>query len=305
MKSTKDLSEGVPRDLTGYGTQPPPSPWAEGTKVVVSIGVNIHEGAEMSIAEGDPAGESNCEGMLVEAGAREFAIETFFEYGARCGAWRLLRDLEAFSVQATFFCCGQALERNPELARRIGQRHEVACHGWRYVSYYGIGDDDQMSEIERSRKAVQKYCGAEPVGWVSRVPNLQTRALLIRAGGFLYDCDSYDDDLPHWAETTNGRILTIPNTFDNSDQKFWPIPDNSGFTNPENLFNSLKDNLDRLHLEGENYPRILPISVSPRICGKPAKAQQLYKFLEYATNKEGVLFMTRGEIAKTWSKVLS
>lgn len=290
------------RDLTGYGDRLPPSPWPPGTRAVVSLAIHVQEGAEPSIDDGDAAGEKYCEGMFVEAGAREFAIETFFEYGARAGVWRLLRTLNAFAVKATFFCCGRALERNPKLGPRlIESGHEVACHGWRYIPYYDVADEEQREEIRKGAGAVRSLCGVDPVGWVSRVPNLATRRLLLEHGGFLYDSDSYDDDLPHWVEVDGGRLMTVPNTFDNSDEKFWSLPNNSGFTNPENLFNSLTDNLDRLVEEGKRLPRVLPVSLRPRIAGKPSKAEQLWRFLDYATSIPGVLFLTRRRIAEIWA----
>lgn len=292
------------RDLTGYDNTFPPNPWPPGTRAVVSLAVHVQEGAEPSIDDGDEDGERYCEGLFVEAGAREFAIETFFEYGARCGVWRLLGILNAFSVKATFFCCGRALERNPKLGPRLVESgHEVACHGWRYVPYYHISEAEQREEIRKDVDVIRTICGVDPVGWVSRVPDLSTRRLLVEHGGFLYDCDGYDDDLPYGIDVHGHRLIAVPNTFDNSDEKFWPLPNNSGFTNPENMFNSLKDGLERLLEEGERFPRILPVSLRPRISGKPSKANQLWRFLEYATSVPGVTFLTRCGIAEIWSEV--
>ena len=292
------------RDLTGYGDNLPPNPWPTATRAVVSLAVHVHEGAEPSIDDGDADGERYCEGMFVEAGGREFAIETFFEYGSRCGVWRLLRILDAFSVKATFFCCGRALERNPKLGPRLVESgHEVACHGWRYIPYYDISEADQREEIRKGVEAIRTTCGVDPVGWVSRVPDLSTRRLLVEHGDFLYDCDGYDDDLPYAVDVRGQRLIVVPNAFDSSDEKFWSLPNNSGFTNPENMFNALKDGLDRLVEEGERFPRVLPIALRPRISGKPSKANQLWRFLEYATSVPGVAFLTRREIAEIWTGI--
>lgn len=293
----------VTRDLAGYGNRLPRSPWPAGTRAVISIAVHFAEGAEPAVSDGDPEGEKHCEGMLVEAGAREFAIESFFEYGARCGIWRLLRLFEEFQVEATFFCNGLALERTPPVGPRLRDLgHEIACSGWRYMPFYDISDDAQRQEIAHGREAVRRLCGVEPVGWCSRVPNLSTRRLLIEAGGFLYDSDSYDDDLPHWAPADGGSIMVVPNTFDNSDEKFWSLPNNSGFTNPEHLFDSLKDNLDRLASEGSKIGRVLPIALRPRIAGRPSKAEQVRRFIAYAATVPGVVFMTRRRIAELWMR---
>lgn len=303
VSATQPSRASLERDLRGYGGNPPPTPWPAGTKAVVSIAVHLEEGAELSISDGDATGEQNCEGMLIEEGHREFAVESFFEYGARCGVWRLLRIFSTFGVKATFFCCGRSLSRNPLLGRRLVELgHEVACHGWRYLPYHGFSDSDQRREIESSRNAVREYCGVEPVGWVSRVPTPSTREQLVRVGGFAYDCDGYADDLPYWAGTAAGPMLVVPNTFDNSDEKFWPLPNNSGFTNPANFLNSMSDSLGWLLAEAGAVARILPVALRPRISGRPSKAEQIHQFLASATTQAGVRFMTRGEIAKLWTE---
>jgi len=293
----------IGRDLTGYADRLPPSPFPAGTSAVVSIAVHVAEGAELAVSDGDMSGEQHSEGMLVEAGHQEFAIEYFFEYGTRAGIWRLLRIFDEFGVKATFFCAGRALERNPAFAPRlIDLGHEIACAGWRHIPYYDIAEDAQRREIARSFDAVVKACGVAPVGWCSRVPNLDTRRLLIEHGGFTYDSDGYGDDLPYWESVGPNKLLVVPNTFENSDEKFWPAPNNSGFTNPEHLYGSLRDGLAALVADGQRAtPRLLPVALRPRIAGRPSKAQQIWRFLEYAAIQKGVVFLTRSQIAEIWT----
>jgi hypothetical protein len=210
--------------------------WPHGDRIAISIVVHFEEGAESTPLNGDSLVENATEGILIDQVSqvgvrrRDERIESMYEYGPRCGFWRLADILDGCDVKATFFCAGQAVERNPIVAREITTRgHEACGHGYRWLPYHAFSKEDEAQDIRSGLDAVEKATGQRPLGWHSRAATPRTRSLLLEAGGLLYDSDSYGDDLPYLARTDSGQtLLTIPYNTDVSDDKFWIAPPAAG-----------------------------------------------------------------------------
>ncbi len=290
------------RDLVGYGKNYPKIIWPGKARIAVSLVVHFEEGAERSPLEGDIEAETGTEGTTGEGGSRRNLVaESFFEYGSRRGVWRLLDILERHRVQATFYCCGQALERNPAVAREIAERgHEPCGHGYRWLNGYDLSREEEKEQIRMAVEAIRNTTGERPLGWNSRGPSVHTRELLLEEGGFLYDSDSYGDDLPFFVNVKNRRFLTIPYTLDVSDDKFWAASQLSGYTRPDNFFNLMKGTFDRLYEEGETHPKMMSVALRARIAGKITRAGTVEKFVRYASGFPGVWFARRIDIAEWW-----
>jgi peptidoglycan/xylan/chitin deacetylase (PgdA/CDA1 family) len=212
--------------------------------------------------------------------------------------------LERFGVRATFSCCGQALERNPKVAQAIVRRgHEVAAQGYRFVSYAGLDVETERREHARAVAAIEGVTGVRPRGWSSRIPSVNTRALLMENGQFLYDSDSYADDLPYFVHADTGRLLIIPHSFDLNDRKFSPPPSVAGFGSAKNFTSALRASFDRLYAEGVEHPQMMSIGLHPRLSGRPMRAAAFGTFLEYATSVRRVWFAPRLDIANYWIRL--
>ncbi len=293
---------GGERDLRGYGESPPGMTWPGGASVVLSIAVHVEEGAEMSVEDGDIESELATEGLVVEGRRRDYGVESMYEYGTRAGLWRLLRIFATRGVLATFFCCGQSVLRSPPVFRAIvAQGHEIAGRGFRYRPSFGASDAELLDDVRRTVKAIGDVTGTRPVGWSCRTPQPGTRPALLAAGGFLYDSDSFGDDLPH--DVAGGALLAVPGSFDVSDEKFWALSNNAGFTDVEDLFDALRDTYDALLTEPE-VPRVMPVTLHPRIAGRPAKARQIARFLDHVRADGRAWVATRAQIAAAWRSAL-
>ena len=291
------------RDFIGYGRSPPDMVWPGGARLAVSISVLFAEGAERTPYNGDDQIERDTEGMVVEGNARDLNVESMFEYGARRGVWRLLDILKEFDVPATFFCCGRALEQNPEAGRAIAAAgHEIAAHGYRWVPHYGWSSQQIQDDAARCVAAIEATTGRTPVGWLSRVPSASTREAIVRISSLTYDSDDYSDDVPRRFPVAGRDWVTVPFTLDVSDEKFWSIMQSSGFRTPGDFLTVMTETFATLHDESRRYPRMMSIALRPRISGRPSRAEQLWRFLETAVGTEGVWFATRAQIAAWWSE---
>jgi len=298
----------VTRDLVGYGRAYPVVTWPHSSRVAISIVVHFEEGAESTPLNGDPFVENATEGILIDQVSqvggrrRDERIESMYEYGARCGFWRLADILDACEVKATFFCAGQAVERNATVAREIVTRgHEACGHGYRWLPYHAFSKEEEAEDIRKGLEAVEKATGQRPLGWHSRAATPRTRSLLLEAGGLLYDSDSYGDDLPYFAKTDSGQtMLTLPYNTDVNDDKFWMPPPAAGFTNPDAFFGVMKATFDRLWTEAGTHAKMMSIGLHLRISGRPARAKQIERFVHYARGFPGVWFARRVDIARWW-----
>jgi putative urate catabolism protein len=288
------------RDLIGYGHRPPHPRWPDDARLAVQFVLNYEEGAERNVMDGD----SECETALSEIVGmppvigRCYSTESIYEYGSRVGVWRLLRLFAEREIPLTVFAVGLALERNPEVAAAFAETHaEVASHGYRWIDYRNVDEATEREHIRRSIKAITGLTGQRPLGWYTGRVSSNTRRLVIEEGGFLYDSDSYADEIPYWDHTHGRPHLIIPYTFDANDQRFAGY---QGFNNGEQFFVYLKDTFDLLYREGAEMPRMMSVGLHCRLVGRPGRAAALARFLDYAGSHERVWFCRRIDIARHW-----
>jgi len=289
------------RDFVGYGPNPPAVEWPNGARIAISLVVNYEEGSEYSLLDGDPTGETMGEAPSpVPVGQRDLANESFFEYGSRVGVWRIMNIFDEFGVKSTFYACALALERNPEVGPEIVRRgHEVFGHGNRWEEYYKMDRDAEREAIRNAIESFQRTTGQRPLGWYCRYgPSVNTRELVVEEGGFEYDCNAYNDDLPYYTQVKGKPWLVIPYSLEVNDTKFW----RGGMTQPDDWFEVAKNTFDLLYREGETHPKMMSVGLHCRIIGKPARASALRQFIQYATSKPNVWFARRIEIARWWKE---
>lgn len=292
------------RDYIGYGPDPPEFSWPGETRLAVSLVVNYEEGSEYTLTSGDSRQETLGEWGTKDfpPGVRNLANESMFEYGSRVGFWRLMNIFKKYNVPATFGCCAVALEKNPEAAKAIlPAGHEVCSHGYRWEEHYLMSEDEERERIRLAVESLERTTGQRPLGWYCRTaPSTNTRKLLVEEGGFMYDSDSYDDDVPYIRQVNGRRHVVVPYTGDVNDTHFWHSPGyETGF------FQYLKDSFDFLYEESKMVPRMMSIGIHMRIAGRPGRAKALSDFLDYATQKRDVWFARRIDIARHFLEVSS
>jgi putative urate catabolism protein len=286
------------RDLVGYGMRPPDPRWPNGARVALSFVLNYEEGGENTPLEGDPASEAflhEVVGAPPTQGRRNLNTESMFEFGSRVGFWRVHDIFTTQGLPLTVFAVGQALERNPDAARAmIEAGWEVASHGWRWIDYGEMSEAEERAHLHRAIEAVERACGIRPVGWYTGRGTEATRRLVVEEGGFLYDSDSYADELPYWVEVEGRDHLVIPYTLDSNDFKFL-LP--NGFVTAGDFAEYLIDSLERVRAEGG---RMLSVGLHCRIVGRPGRAPGLVRFLEHVRECADVWVATRADIARHW-----
>jgi putative urate catabolism protein len=286
------------RDLVGYGEHPPDPRWPGGARLALSFVLNYEEGGERSPLEGDPEAETflhEVVGAPATVGRRNLNVESMFEFGSRAGFWRVHRIFTKYGLALTVYAVGQAIERNPAAARAmVGAGWEVASHGWRWIDYLESSEDEERAHMRRAIEAIERTCGQRPVGWYTGRVSENTRRLVVEEAGFLYDSDSYADELPYWVEVAGRNHLVIPYTLDANDFKFL-IP--NGFATSADFLEYLVDSFEQLYEEGG---RMMSVGLHCRIVGRPGRAPALDRFLAHVTKREGVWVATRAEIARHW-----
>jgi allantoinase len=290
-----------PRDLRGYGANPPQPHWPGNARLALQIVINYEEGGESSILHGDPASEaflSEVVGAAPLPGQRHMNIESIYEYGSRAGFWRLMRLFEARRMPVTCFAVAMALERNPEAAAAlVAAGHEIAAHGWRWIDYQFVGEEVERAHLDRAVSTIERLTGQRPLGWYTGRGNERTRRLVVEAGGFLYDADSYADDLPYWVDVNGKKHLVVPYTLDANDMRFASA---QGFNSGDQFFAYLRDSFDVLFAEGADYPKMLSVGLHCRLVGRPGRLAALQRFLDHVQNHEGVWICRRVDIARHW-----
>ncbi len=290
-----------PRDLVGYGGQPPDPQWPGGARVAVSIVLNYEEGGEACVLHGD----DHSEAILTDVGAeplpqaRNLNVESTFEYGSRVGFWEIMRLLEEHHVDATVYAVGMALERNPEAATRIAESgYEVVCHGQRWIDYQDVPEPVERADIARNVEVITRLVGRRPVGWYTGRPGPNTRRLVVEHGGFLYDSDAYNDDLPYWTRVGGRPHLIVPHSFDANDSR---LQRGGDFATGEEFFVYCRDAFDWLYRAGGEGPaRMMTVSLHGRIIGRPGRIGALARLLDHMQRHDKAWLCSRERIARHW-----
>ncbi|MFT8611261.1 MAG: allantoinase PuuE [Gluconobacter oxydans] len=293
--------DSYPRDMIGYGRTPPDPKWPNGARIAVQFVINYEEGAENSVLHGDSGSEAFLSEMIGTKsiiGARCAQMESLYEYGSRAGFWRLRRLFDEAGMPVTVFGVAKALARNPDAVAAMKESGwEIASHGLRWIDYQDFPEDVERAHIREAIALHTEVTGERPLGWYQGRTSPNTARLVAEEGGFVYDADSYADDLPYY-DRTNGRAqLIVPYTLDANDMKFAAL---NGFTEGEQFFIYLRDAFDMLYREGG---RMMSVGLHCRLAGKPARAMGLLKFLEHIQKHEDVWVATRLDIARHWQCV--
>jgi putative urate catabolism protein len=300
-----DSTSGYPRDLIGHGRNPPHAQWPGQARIALQFVLNYEEGGENSVLHGDAGSEQFLSEMFNPPSYpdRHLSMESLYEYGSRVGAWRILREFERRGLPLTVFGVSMALQRHPELAAAFKELgHEIACHGWRWISYQTV---DEATEREHMRIAVdiiRELTGERPLGWYTGRDSPNTRRLVADEGGFEYDSDYYGDDLPLWMKVrkTDGSVvprLVVPYTLDANDMRF-ALP--QGFSQADDFFIYLRDSFDTLYAEGEVAPKMMSVGMHCRLLGRPGRIVALQRFLDHVQRHERVWICRRIDIARHW-----
>ena len=296
------MQKKYPRDLVGYGSKSKKINWPNNARIAVQIVLNYEEGAENCVLHGDKYSETFLSEIIgaQPIKGRHINMESLYEYGSRSGFWRLHKLFQEKKIPITIFGVAMALERNLEVCKTIKDAdYEVASHGWRWIDYQNISKSEEKKHMKLAIKTIKKIFGKRPLGWYTGRCSPNTRDLVFKDGGFLYDSDSYSDDLPYWEIRKNKKQLIIPYTLDNNDMRF---ATNQGFNTGEHFFNYLKDSFDVLYEEGKTNPKMMSVGLHCRLIGKPGRIQSLKKFLDYIQMHEDVWICKRIDIAKHWIK---
>jgi len=288
------------RNLTGYGRNPPHPHWPGDARVAVQFVLNVEEGAESTPVNGDAESEAylhELPGRPARQKERDLSVEGMYEYGSRAGFWRILRLFRERGLPLTAFVVGRALELNPDFGvGLVEDGHELAGHGYRWLDYRHIPEEVERDHIQRTIDLIEKAAGCRPAGWYTGRVSANTRRLLREQGGFLYDSDAYNDDLPYWLSGATPHMV-IPYTLVNNDFRYL-LP--NGFSNGQDFYALLKNSFDFLWSEGRDTPKLMSVGLHGRISGHPARAMALKWFLDYVANHEKVWICRRDEIARHW-----
>ena len=294
-------AEHYPRDLIGYAGHPPDPCWPGNARIAVSVVMNYEEGGEYNILHGDDHSEYVLTDLGGEplANARNLNVESNFEYGSRTGCWEIMRILRERRVPATVYAVGMALERNPPAAAAMAASgFEVACHGQRWIDYQLVPEAIERTDIARNVEVIARLVGRRPVGWYTGRPGPNTRRLVAELGGFLYESDAYNDDLPYWTPVAGGHQLILPYTFDCNDSR---LQRGGDFATGDDFFRYCRDAFDWLYRRGsEASPRMLSIGLHGRIIGRPGRIGALERLLEHVAGCPGVWLADRASIARHW-----
>ncbi|MDB9951449.1 allantoinase PuuE, partial [Candidatus Thioglobus sp.] len=292
-------------NMVGYGKDPIHPKWPNKARIAVQFVLNYEEGAENSILHGDNASEaflSEIVGAKAYEGARHMSMESIYEFGSRAGVWRILNLFKEFDVPVTIFAVALAIARNRELADYlVEQNYDICAHGFRWIDYQFVDEKTEREDIKDCISVLTEYLGKRPEGWYTGRNSPNTRRLIVEEGGFLYDSDTYDDDLPYWSNEFGAekKHLIIPYTLDVNDMRF---ASPQGFNSGDQFFNYLKDTFDALYLEGEVSPKMMSVGMHARILGRPGRIMAMRRFLEYVKTFDNVWLCSRREIADHWYK---
>jgi allantoinase len=291
------MSNDYPRDMIGYGETPPEANWPGGARLALSFVINYEEGGENNILHGDRASETFLSEIIGAKAyeARHMSMESMYEYGSRAGFWRLHRLFQRYKLPVTVYGIAMAMERNPDVVSAMLEANwEIASHGYRWIDYQFVPEETEREHMAKAIDIHKRLTGSKPLGWYTGRDSPNTRNLVLEHDHFLYDSDSYADDLPYWHQHDRGHHLIIPYTLDNNDMRF-AAP--QGFNSGEQFYTYLKDSFDTLYEEGG---RMMNVGLHCRVVGKPGRAASLARFLEYVSTKPDVWVARRSDIANHW-----
>ncbi len=308
MNASTPFEPGYPRDLAGYGRTPPHARWPGGARIAVQFVLNYEEGGENCVLHGDPASETFLSEIVAAQPfpARHMCMESLYEYGSRAGVWRVLRLFRERKLPLTVFGVGMALARHPDVVEAfLEDGHEVASHGWRWISYQQIDEYIEREHLALAVDTIRRLTGRPPDGWYTGRDSPNTRRLVVEHGGFTYSADGYADDLPYYVPVRTrlgvAPLLVVPYTLDANDMRF-ATP--QGFNSGDQFFTYLKDAFDCLYEEGDpnglDAPKMMSIGLHCRIVGHPGRAGALARFLDYVRDHADVWITRRIDIARHW-----
>ncbi|MBP1845491.1 peptidoglycan/xylan/chitin deacetylase (PgdA/CDA1 family) [Rhizobium petrolearium] len=287
------------RDFVGYGAKGYDPRWPNDARLALNIVLNVEEGSEPSVPDGDPTSEA----ALTEGGSgsfegRDLAAESMFEYGSRVGFWRLAGMLEERGLPATAMACAVALQRNPEIADYLRtSQFDVCAHGWRWEHHRGLSLEEERDRIAKTVHSIKALTGTAPDGWYCRYgPSLNTRSLLVEHGGFSYDSDAYNEELPYWVKVGERNHLVVPYSLTNNDAKFM----RGAVATGDQFFQFLRDAFDVLYAEGKHRPKMMSVGLHLRVAGHPGRAAGVQRFFDHVSRHDGVWVCRRGDIARHW-----
>jgi len=289
------------RDLVGYADQPPVVCWPNKAKLAVQFVINYEEGGERCLLHGDGESEaflSEIVGAVPYKDVRHMNMESMYEYGSRAGFWRLHRLFTSRNMPVTVFAVAMALERNPaaiEAMQRAGW--EIASHGYRWLDYQFIDQETEYDHLQKAIQIHQELTGERPLGWYLGRCSPNTHQLIADEGGFVYNADSYADDLPYWDQRFNTPQLMLPYTLDVNDMRF-STP--QGFNTGSQFFEYLKDTFNVLYAEGVDTPRMMSVGLHCRLAGRPGRTAALARFLDYIKQFSDIWVCRRIDIAQHW-----
>lgn len=305
IKDIIENYENYPRDLIGYANEPINPKWPNNAKIALQFVLNYEEGGESCVLHGDEASEVFLSDMANPKAyiQRHQSIETLYEYGSRVGVWRLLKLFKDFEIPVTIFGVAMAIARNPKLAEYLAkENYDICSHGYKWINYQEIDESIERDHLYKSIEVLEQMIGTRPLGWYTGRDSQNTRKLVVQEGGFLYDSDAYNDDLPYFSHEYKKEHLVIPYSMDTNDMRFV----SGGFQTSEQFYNYLKDSFDVLYFEGEEgSPKMMNIGMHCRILGRPAKYMAIKRFLEYVRGFDDVYFAKRIDIANHWIKNFS
>jgi putative urate catabolism protein len=297
------MDPNYPRDLIGYGPNPPKADWPGGARVALQFVLNYEEGGESSILHGDAASEaflSEIAGAQAWEGQRHMSMESIYEYGSRVGVWRLLDLFRRRQIPITVFAVAMALDRNPMVAEvALADGHEICSHGYRWINYQWVPEEVEREHLHKAIDIIKRITGERPLGWYTGRTSPNTRRLVAEEGGFLYDADDYSDDLPFWSRVVDRPYLIVPYTLDANDMRFATA---QGFNSGEQFHAYLRDAFDVLYAEGESTPRMMSVGLHCRLVGRPGRIRALETFIDHAQSHDRVWFCRRIDIARHWRR---
>jgi len=297
--ASEGMTEGLTRDFVGYGRRVPRVRWPDDARLALSFVINYEEGSEYNFADGDGRNETHGSWYEVPAGVRNLRIESQYEYGSRAGIWRVLRIFEKYGVRVTFHAAAVAIERNPEVGAAIRELgHEPCSHGYRWEDPWNFSAEEEGERIALAVESLERTCGERPFGWYTRFgPSVHTRRLLVEEGGFLYDSDAYNDDLPYFVEVAGKQHLVLPYSGTYNDGRFVGIP---RYSSAADFVEDNKRAIRYLWEEGASQPKMMSIGLHPRLIGDPGRASALEEVVSFAQDLGGVWITRREDIARWW-----